>query len=107
MSERKQDYLEEAVEKLARVRDTQAAVLPYTNKALEQQLTRLSADMLHGLCDALDLLRDRLREQDEALFKAYREWMLEDAGGEALAEAITSRPGYTEWAAKADQGDAA
>jgi hypothetical protein len=104
VSDRKQSYLEEAVEKLARVRDTQAAVLPYTNKALEQQLARLSADMLHGLCDALDLLRDRLREQDEALFEAYQEWMLEDAGGEALAAAITARPGYAEWSAKVTRG---
>lgn len=100
MSERKQAYLEEAVEKLAAVRDTQAAVLPYTNEALEQQLARLSADMLHGLCDALDLLRDRLKEHDERLFGAYREWMLDDPGGEDLMTTITARPGFAEWSKK-------
>jgi len=100
MSTRKQDYLEEAVGLLAAVRDTQAAVLPCTNEVLQGQLSKLSADMLHGLCDALGLLRDRLKEQDEALFAAYKEWMLEDAGGPSLTEAITDRPGYAEWAKK-------
>ena len=54
---RKQDYLWEATKKLAHIRDTKAAVLPYSNAELERQLAKLSADMLHGLCDALDLLQ--------------------------------------------------
>lgn len=56
MSTRKQGYLSEAVEKLGEVRDTKAAVLPGDREMLTQ-LTKLSADMLHGLCDAIDLMQ--------------------------------------------------
>lgn len=41
-----------------------------------------------------------LSERERWLFEAYREWMRNDASGEDLTEAITERPGFSEWSAK-------
>jgi hypothetical protein len=41
-----------------------------------------------------------LARERKLLFEAYREWMLEDPGGDTLINHIISLPGFSEWAEK-------
>jgi hypothetical protein len=68
-------------------------VLPDDNGEIASDLMRLPKRTLRGLLDVFSVLRT----QDDRLFEAHREWMLEDAGGASLAEAITDRLGFAGW----------
>lgn len=92
------DLAEELAGILAKIRNNLAGgpTLPDREAKLVIHLTRLSERTIHGLIDIFSVLQ----KQDEQLFEAYREWMLEDAGGAWLTNTITNRLGFSEWSEK-------
>lgn len=93
------DLAEDLAAELGKFRDNLAAVLPDDGDELARDLARLPMRTIRGLLDVLSVLRS----QDERLFEAYIDWMMNDPGGEDLADHITSRLGYSAWLDKVER----